>query len=145
VYVRPDRFEPARTGEIAAELAQVNRWLVNARVPYLLIGFGRWGSADPWLGIPVSWSAISGARVVVEATSPALSAQLSQGSHFFHNMAGFEVSYFSVGAPAAIDWSWLTAQPARHETRFLRHIRLDAPLLVKVDGRSGRGVVLRTA
>jgi len=143
VYVRPDHFEARFTPAIAQELAQVNRRLVDAGRPYLLIGFGRWGSSDPWLGIPVEWSQINGARTIVEATLPSMNVDLSQGSHFFHNISAFDVSYFSVpfDGEVAIDWEGLARHPAEHETERLRHVRLPRPLLVQVDGRRGHGAI----
>ena len=146
VYVRPERFEARHTPAIAGDLAAVNHDLVAAGRPYLLIGFGRWGSSDPWLGIPVTWGQVAGARAIVETTLPSINVELSQGTHFFHNISSFEVSYFSVhhDASPGIDWAWLDAQPAEHETGVVRHVRLGAPLLVKVDGRTGRGVIRRT-
>ena len=144
VYVRPDVFEAKHTRAIAAEIETLNRNLVAEQRPYLLIGFGRWGSSDPWLGIPVTWPQISGARVIVEATLPEMNVDASQGSHFFHNMISFHVLYFTVrhAGPYAVDWDWLDRQPACSETRFLRHVRLNTPLETRVDGREGRGVVL---
>ncbi len=144
VYVRPECFEARQTPAIAAELAALNTTLVAESRPYLLIGFGRWGSSDPWLGIPATWGQVAGARAIVEATLPAMNVELSQGSHFFHNISSFEVSYFCVrhGLDGHIDWAWLDAQPAERETALVRHVRLASPLTVKVDGRSGRGVVL---
>jgi hypothetical protein len=145
VYVKPEAFEARHTRDIARELARVNTALVDERRPYLLIGFGRWGSSDPWLGIPVAWSAINGAAAIVEATLPAMNVDLSQGSHFFHNISSFQVSYFSVphSGRYAIDFDWLDAQVILEETEFIRHARVRSPLVVRVDGRSGRGVVLK--
>jgi hypothetical protein len=145
VYVKPESFEARHTRAIARELAPLNRTLVAEKRPYLLLGFGRWGSSDPWLGIPVEWPAINGAAAIVEATLPAMNVDLSQGSHFFHNISCFHVSYFSVphSGRYAIDFAWLAAQPTVAETAFVRHVRLSAPVLVKVDGRTGRGVVER--
>ncbi len=144
VYVRPDRFEARHTALIADELAAINRALVDAGRPYVLIGFGRWGSADPWLGIPVTWAQIAGARALVEVSLPTLNVELSQGSHFFHNLSSFQVSYFAVGHEAGdrLAWDWLERQPVAAETAFVRHVRLPRPVVVKVDGRSGRGVIL---
>jgi len=147
VYVRPDRFLARETPRIAAELREVNDRLVAEGRPYLLIGFGRWGSSDPWLGIPVAWGDIAGARVLVEATLPAMDVEASQGAHFFHNLSGFQVSYLSVHHEASpgIAWDWLDALPAVAETDLVRHVRSPAPLVTKVDGRTGRGAVWRPA
>jgi len=144
VYVKPASFEAKHTQEIAAEVEAMNRELVSENQPYMLIGFGRWGSSDPWLGIPATWPQISGARVIVEATLPEMDVDASQGSHFFHNMISFQVRYFTVrhAEACAIGWDWLDRQPASSETRFLRHVRLGVPLEVLVDGRRGRGVIL---
>lgn len=143
VYLRPESFEARHTPAIAGELDTINRGLAGQNRPYLLIGFGRWGSSDPWLGVPVNWAQISGAAVIVEATLPQMSPDLSQGSHFFHNLISFEVLYLSVSHSASpgIDWNWLNAQRAETESDLIRHVRLDRPLMVKVDGRSGRGVI----
>jgi hypothetical protein len=143
VYVRPDVFDASLTRMIAGELDELNQRLVEANIPYLLIGIGRWGSADPWLGIPVEWSQVSGVRAIVEAQLPSLAPDPSQGSHFFHNLANFGVSYLCVPLPGIVDWNWLETHPACTETPHVRHIRVAWPLTIKVDGRSGRGVVLR--
>ncbi len=143
IYVKPEIFEAKHTRIIADELTELNKNLAAERHPYLLIGFGRWGSSDPWLGIPVSWSQVSAARVIVEATLPQMNIELSQGSHFFHNLTSFRVSYFSVhhDSPYKIQWKWLERQDKIVETRYLRHVRLSSPLQMKVDGRTGRGVI----
>jgi len=145
VYVQPDNFEARHTPAIAAQLAEVNRQLQAEGRPYLLIGFGRWGSSDPWLGIPVEWGQISGARVIVEATLPEMNVEMSQGAHFFHNMTSFQVLYFSIrhDGPHRIDWAWLDGLPGTADSGQVRHVRLDRPVTVKVDGRSGKGVILR--
>lgn len=144
VYVRPDRFEGRHTPRIADEIATLNDALAAEGRPYLLIGFGRWGSTDSWLGIPVVWAQISGARAIVEASLATMNVDLSQGSHFFHNISSFRIPYFCVrhdtGRP--IRWDVLDHRPAIAETPFVRHVRFERPLLVKVDGRAGRGVVL---
>lgn len=122
----------------------LNASLIAAGRPYLLIGFGRWGSSDPWLGIPVTWPQISGARVIVEATLPDMHVDASQGSHFFHNMISFHVPYFTVRHThgGRIDWAWLERQSVVSETQLVRHVRAEAPLRVRVDGHQGRGVIL---
>jgi hypothetical protein len=141
VYVKPDTFEARHLRKIAAEIERINQSLVDKGRPCLLIGFGRWGSSDPWLGIPVEWGQISSAKVIVEATLPTMNVEPSQGSHFFHNMTSFGVSYLSVhhaGRPG-INWNWLSRQEAVTDTDHVRHVRLKGPLLVKVDGRNGLG------
>jgi hypothetical protein len=145
VYVKPSSFEARHTEAVATELAGVNSALAAAGRSYVLIGFGRWGTSDPWLGIPVTWPQISNARVIVEATLPEMNVDPSQGTHFFHNMTSFRVFYLTVShsGPFQVDWPWLDALPAESETRFVRHVRAPAPLRVLVDGRSRRGVVLR--
>jgi Pyruvate phosphate dikinase, AMP/ATP-binding domain len=147
VYVAPDRFDAAATRDIAAEIASINHALHAEARPYLLIGFGRWGTQDPWLGIPVDWSQISGARSIVEASLPGMQPDPSQGSHFFHNITAFGVSYFTIGpaAPGRVDWAWLARESSAWEGRFVRHVRLDAPLTLKIDGRRGAGVIRRAA
>jgi len=145
VFLRPDLFEAKFTPVIAAELAQINRRLLESDDPYLLIGFGRWGSSDPWLGVPVEWGAISGARVIVESSLPDMQPDLSQGSHFFHNLIGFRVLYLATGLQQSqpIDWEWFEQQPTIQETRFVKHVRTERPLRIKVDGRRRRGFISR--
>jgi hypothetical protein len=143
VYVRPEGFEARHTRAIAEEVARLNLALADAGRPYLLVGFGRWGSSDPWLGIPVEWAQIGGARAIVEATLPSMNVDLSQGSHFFHNISAFGVLYFSVAFDAGmpIDWGGLDRLPAEHETALVRHVRLAHPLTIEVDGRQGTGAI----
>ena len=131
-----------------ADLEQINRPLLEGSIPYLLIGFGRWGSSDASLGIPVNWGQIAGARVIVESTLPGMDVEPSQGAHFFHNIVSFQVCYLCVrgdaggrGAGQSIDWPWLDRQSIVTETDYVRHVRLDKPLTVKVDGRAARGAV----
>ncbi len=143
VFLKPRSFEARHTPRIALELDKINRGLLAEERPYLLIGFGRWGSSDPWLGVPVEWGQVCGARVIVEASLPEMNPDPSQGSHFFHNLIGCQVLYLSVRhhGPFQIDWDWLERQEALAETDFVKHVRTAAPLLVKVDGRHGRGVI----
>jgi hypothetical protein len=144
VFVHPERFDTMKTHEIAAEIEPFNRRLVEAKKPYLLIGFGRWGTTDPLAGIPVDFGQISGAKVIVEAALPNLSIIMSQGSHFFHNVTSFKIFYFSIphGSEYRINWEWLMRQCTISETHFVRHVELARPLLARVDGRSGRGVIM---
>jgi len=143
VYIRPDVFNKQFNTRIAGEIATLNRALAEEGRDYALITFGRLGSSDPWLGVPVDWGQISRARVIVEATTEEFDVELSQGAHFFHNMTSLRIFYFTVPhhGPHPIDWAWLDAQPVVAETEHVRHIRAASPLSILVDGRSGRGVI----
>jgi hypothetical protein len=143
VYVRPEAFGASTAHAAARELEAINRQLVEQRRSYVLIGLGRWGTSDERLGVPVAWGQISGARVIVEATTPEVNPDPSQGSHFFHNVLSFQVLYLDVShyGPDAIDWDWLDRQPAVAEGRLVRHIRPNVPLDIRVDGASRRGVI----
>ena len=144
IYVRPETFSVEHTPSIAQQLGRLNGDLRGDDRSYVLIGFGRWGSSHSSLGIPVNWSQISGAAAIVEATLPGMNVELSQGSHFFHNLSSFKASYFMVhfdgGYP--INWEWLNQQPLVQETEFVRHVRTKAPLHIRVDGRTARGVIM---
>lgn len=145
VFLDPEVFEARHTPAIARELEDLNQALVSSNRPYLLVGFGRWGSSERWLGVPVEWGQVSGARVIVEATLPGMTPDLSQGSHFFHNLIGLEVLYLSVphDGPFSIDWNWLRRQREIRRKRFVRHVRTARPLKVRVDCVGGRGLVRR--
>ena len=148
VVVDFQRFERARSQEAAAEIGHLNARLLARHTPYILIGVGRWGSRDPWLGIPVTWDQVAGARVIVEAGLRDLKVTPSQGSHFFQNLTSFNVGYFTVnpdGGDDLLDWSWLDAQPHQSCEAHVRHLRLDEPVLVKMNGRKGEGVILKAA
>lgn len=143
VYVIPEAFHLKNTRQTADELAAHNQRLLAEKRPYVLIVFGRLGTLDPWLGIPLAWGQICGAKVIVEATQENVRIELSQGSHYFHNIINLGVMYFSMpfSSPYRIDWGWLEHQPAASAGAFTRHVRLPAPLLIKVDGGSGRGLI----
>ncbi len=146
VVVDADRFDRARSADAAQEIAQLNAALSAANTPYLLVGVGRWGSRDPWLGIPVTWDQISGARAIVEAGFKDLRVTPSQGSHFFQNIVSFNVGYFTVNPGVGsdvVDWVWLAAQPAVRETSCVRHLRFADPVVVKMNGRKNEGVILK--
>lgn len=145
VYVAPETFRLKDSKTIGAEITDINRQLVEAGIPYILIGFGRWGTSDPWLGIPVEWGQISGAKVIVEAQLAGIHIDLSQGSHFFHNMSNQGIFYFSIKKNDlfSVDWKWLGKQIVINERKYIRHIRLNSPLTVKVDGRTRKGVICK--
>jgi len=143
VYLRPEAFALEKSRAIADELARVNRTFVASRRDYALLGFGRWGSSDPWLGVPVRWADISRARVIVESHGGRLHIDPSQGAHFFHNLLSFGVCYFTVtsGRPGDVDWAFLDALPATYESDLVRVVHLCSPLEVWADPRSGRGAI----
>ena len=143
IFVKPDAFDPAATVQIAKEISRLNARLTNEERPYLLIGPGRWGSADRWLGIPVEWADISGVGAIVEAASPILRAEPSQGSHFFHNVTTLGINYLTVSDVGEdfIDWEWLKKLPREHETQYVAHVRLEKAFTLKVDGRRSQGMM----
>ncbi|MBQ2544414.1 MAG: phosphoenolpyruvate synthase, partial [Bacteroidales bacterium] len=145
VYVKRDSFDKMRTAEIAAEITALNTRFRNQGVSYLLIGYGRWGTHIPSLGIPVDWSDISEAKALVECSLEDFRVDPSQGSHFFQNLTSFNVGYVSVDEFSRkddfIDHQALMALPALSESEFVRHIRLEKPLQLCVDGRTGKALI----
>jgi hypothetical protein len=146
VAVSFEAYERSQARAVAQAVARYNAELTADGRPYLLIGVGRWGSADPWLGIPVSWEQIAGARVIVESGFRDFRVTPSQGSHFFQNLTSFQVGYFTVNADAGegfVRWDWLAAQPAVSERGGVRHLRFEQPVLVHMDGRRNQGVIVK--
>jgi CheY-like chemotaxis protein len=147
VMVDPGVFERRRSTDTAQLVAAINGKLQAAGRPYILMGPGRWGSSDPWLGIPVTWGQIGGVRVVVETGFDDFCVMPSEGSHFFHNMTSFHVGYLTTNpqrGEGRIDWDWLKSQPVIEQCdNGLRWVRLENPALGMIDGRSGRGVILK--
>ncbi len=145
VYIRPDAFDFRHSREIAGQVEKLNSRLVNSGRPYLLIGFGRWGTSDEWMGIPVVWGQISGAKVIVEAAMPGMNLEPSQGYHFFHNLSNLGIGYFSLKPddPYKIDWGWLDRQIPASETRFVRHVELKSCLKVKMNAGIRLGVIIK--
>ena len=146
VYVDIDKFDRASSKQVANEVGLFNRELSSAATPYILVGVGRWGSADPWLGVPVTWDQISGAKVMVETGFKDFRVTPSQGTHFFQNLISFRIGYFTVNSDLKnefINWDWLARQPAVKVRRFVRHIRCESPLNIKMNGRTNRGVILK--
>ena len=146
VVVDSQRFERSRSQEVAKAVAQFNRLLSAENRPYLLIGVGRWGSNEPWLGIPVEWDEISGARVIVEAGFRDFRVTPSQGSHFFQNLTAFRIGYFTVNPDAgegSVDWQWLTEQTAVEEEGCVRHLQFVEPIRVVMNSRASQGVIFK--
>ncbi len=145
VYVKPGAFDPAHTRDMAQQVAAINAQLASQGRPYLLVGPGRWGTADPWLGIPVRWADISNVAAIVETRDDALNVEPSQGAHFFHNLSSLGISYLSIN-PAdgdRFEWEPLIRRKPCIEHTFVAHLQLENPLTLKVDGRSLRGVITR--
>jgi hypothetical protein len=146
VYVKPESFDAMKTRRIAEQLARINAACTAAHVSYLLIGPGRWGSSDPSLGIPVKFPDISAARAIVETTLPNMVTDPSQGSHFFQNLTSFHIVYFTqrhYNSADAIDYAWLDGQEIVEETAHVRHVRLAEAAQLRIDGQSGKGVILK--
>ena len=146
VVVDFHRFERARSHEVAQSVATFNAKLSDSGRPYLLVGAGRWGSNEPWLGIPVAWDQISGARVIVESGFRDFRVTPSQGSHFFQNLTAFQIGYFTVNPDAGegfIDWEWLNSQPAMHEDGCVRHLHFATPVSVVMNGKTGEGLIFK--
>lgn len=147
VYVKPGDFKAEKTGEIAQEINAMNAGLLLEKRRFILAGPGRWGASDPWLGIPVRWRNISGVGAIIEVRSHAINADPTQGSHFFHNITSLGIPYITVNetlksSQERIDWQWLESLGAVNETKFLRHVRLDNPFVIKIDGKQSWCVIL---
>ncbi len=146
VYVKPETFNAADSQQIALNVEKVNEQFLKERKNYILVGPGRWGSSDPWLGIPVSWSQISAARVIVEAGLPNFRIEPSQGTHFFQNLTSFKVGYFTINPfihDGFYDVEYLSQFPAVYEDKYVRHVHFDTPLNIKINGATNRGVVYK--
>lgn len=145
IYVKTDGYTASNNPTIAYEIEKMNRKFLDEGKHYILVGPGRWGSSDSWLGIPVKWPHISAARVIVEAGLTNYRVDPSQGTHFFQNLTSFGVGYFTINAymkDGIYNQEVLDTRPAIEETRFIRHVRFDKPLIVKMDGKKKLGVVM---
>lgn len=147
VYVKTKDFNAANNNKIAIEIDEINAEFLTQEKNYILVGPGRWGSSDPWLGIPVKWSQISNARVLVELTLNNYKVEPSQGTHFFQNLTSFGVGYFSINPymenNGLFDEAYLNEQPAIYETEYIRHIRFENPTVIKINGKRKIGIVLK--
>ena len=145
VYVKTDHYSASNNQNIAWEIEKINQQFLNEGKNYVLVGPGRWGSSDTWLGISVKWPHISAARVIVEAGLTNYRVDPSQGTHFFQNLTSFGVGYFTINAfmnDGGYNQEFLNTQPAVFETEYLRHVRFERPIVVKMDGKKKLGVVL---
>ena len=145
VYVKTEGYTASNNQLIAYEIEKLNRKFLDEGKHYVLVGPGRWGSSDTWLGVPVKWPHISAARVIVEAGLTNYRVDPSQGTHFFQNLTSFGVGYFTINAymnDGLYNQEFLNAQPAVEETQFVRHVRFEQPIVIKMDGRKKIGVVM---
>jgi CheY-like chemotaxis protein len=146
VVVDYNLFERSKSRDVAREVSMINAQLISEHLPYLLIGIGRWGTLDPWLGIPVNWEQIAGARVIVEAGMKDMIVTPSQGSHFFQNITSFMIGYFTVNPQnqqGYLDWEWLLKQKPVEAMAFTKHLRFEKPIVVKINGQQSNGVILK--
>lgn len=146
IYVKPQSFNAAYTKQIADKVGELNEKLYKEGKNYILIGPGRWGSSDSWLGIPVKWAQISSARVIVEAGLPNFRIDPSQGSHFFQNLTSLGVGYFTINdfiGDGKYNVDYFDAQPAVYEDEFLRHLSFKTPLSIKIDGKKNLGLIFK--
>jgi len=149
VFVHPRRFDPASTRNMARQIGRINRQLHRQGRPYLLVGPGRWGTADPWLGIPVQWGDISGVGAIVELQNAGVRAEASQGTHFFQNITSLGIPYLMVTDQAAeegrgeefIDWNWLLGLEIVRQEQYITHVVAGESWILKVDGHTSEGVL----
>jgi len=146
VYMRPESFEAGNNTEIADKIGKINNEFLEKGENYILVGPGRWGSADPWLGVPVKWPQISAARVIVESGLKDYHIDPSQGTHFFQNLTSFRVGYFTINPfikEGFYDVDFLNKEEAVYEDEHIRHIRFEKPLRVEIDGKNNMGVIYK--
>ena len=146
IYVKTGAFSSSNNQLIAYDIEKINRKFTAEEKNYVLVGPGRWGSSDSWLGIPVKWPHISNARVIVECGLENYRVDPSQGTHFFQNLTSFGVGYFTINPFKGDGWfdeEYLNSLPAVEETEYLRHVRFDKPIVIKMDGKKSLGVVLK--
>ena len=147
IYVKTGAFSSSNNQLIAYDIEKINRKFTAEEKNYVLVGPGRWGSSDSWLGIPVKWPHISNARVIVECGLENYRVDPSQGTHFFQNLTSFGVGYFTINPFKGDGWfdeEYLNSLPAVEETEYLRHVRFDKPIVIKMDGKKSLGVVLKS-
>jgi hypothetical protein len=149
VYVPTRGFDGAKTLDMASEIGEINRRLLARNIPYLLIGPGRWGSSDPWLGIPVQWADISGVAGIIEVRNNTIKADASQGTHFFQNITSLGIPYLTLnenqnGSQEVKDffrWDWLEAQELIKKGQYVHHVRTQNPFVLKCDGTRSQSVI----
>jgi CheY-like chemotaxis protein len=146
IYCNPEKFDKAKTVQMASELERLNKRMKKDNRKYILIGPGRWGTRDRWLGIPVVWTQISNAKIIVEAGLKDFHVDASLGSHFFHNITSMNIGYFNVPygtGSGFVDWTWLKQHKPSSSTHHFNHVRFDKPMTVLMDGRKGVSLIYK--
>jgi len=147
IYIDRYNFETSKTVKVASEISILNKMLYNENRKCIIIGFGRMGTSDPYLGIPLTWSQMSQAKVVCEADLDILAVEPSLGSHFHHNLTSLKMGYLHIANKhdneEYVDWGWLDKTPVYKQTEHVKLIRSDKPFIVKIDGKHRIGVILR--
>jgi len=146
VFVRSDNFERANMIHMADQVGEFNQVFKDKNLPYMLVGPGRWGTSDRWLGIPTKWDQVSSARVIIEADYGDFVVEPSFGTHFFQNLITFSIAYLTINSTSKynfFDWDWLNSIKPDSETEYVRHVRLEKPLNILVDGRNGKAVIVK--
>lgn len=144
IYIKPENFDSSKTVDIATKIGEINEKL---KEPSMFIGLGRWGTSDPWLGIPVSWNQISNSQVLIEVATEGFNIDPSHGSHFFHNITSLGLAYITISNKEDdtnfIDWTWLNSLEATYEDDFIKHVKLKNPLKTIVNGKNGEAIILK--
>jgi len=146
IYVKPETFNAANTRKIAEAVEQINKKFAEKDKNYILVGPGRWGSSDPWLGIPVIWPQIASAKIIVEAGLNNFRIDPSQGTHFFQNLTSFKVGYLTINPfmdDGFFNLDYLNKQKAIYEDDYLRHVRFKEPLTVIIEGKSNKAAIFK--
>jgi hypothetical protein len=146
VYIKPESFNASNNKNVAVEIEKINSLFVKQAKGYVLIGPGRWGSTDPWLGIPVKWPQISAARIIIESGLKNYRIDPSQGTHFFQNLTSFRVGYFTINPyikEGYYDVDYLNSLDVVFEDNYIRHVRFPNPLEIMIDGKTHKGVILK--
>jgi hypothetical protein len=146
IYVKPETFNAANTRKIAAAVEQINKKFAEKDKNYILVGPGRWGSSDPWLGIPVIWPQIASAKIIVEAGLNNFRIDPSQGTHFFQNLTSFKVGYLTINPfidDGFFDLEYLNKQRASYDDEYLRHVHFKEPLTVIIEGKSNKAAIFK--
>jgi hypothetical protein len=148
VFIDPDRFDNTQTLEIMTEIEKINNYLEKSDREYVLLGHGRWGTSDRFLGVPVRWAQINKAKIIVEASQENFTVEASQGSHFFHNLVAMSVGYFTVSHSSDsdfIDWEWLKSLPARYSGKYAVHVELKKTINIQIDGKKGIALISKVS